>query len=332
MELDSRTTSDQPLRSPTPLDTSAVDPIRRAPTIVEKPLSLQDFISTHYLPHIRTYKRSWKTDETLFRVHILPVLGKTSITQVRRELIARLLMRMSDNGYSSGTIGRITATLKHAFHLAQRWRFIEAANNPVTELRGPPDVIRSRFLCAEEAHRLLAALEVDANKTAAQAILLMLLTGARRNEITHAKWTDLLLDRKCLFVPVAKSGKPRIIVLNDLAIEVLRKVVRLPSNPFIFPSPITGRPSPSMFFPWVRIRRRAGLPDLRLHDLRHSFASFLINRGVSLYVVQQLLGHLHIHTTQRYSHLAPELLERGANAIADIFAGHNADTQYPSSR
>jgi integrase len=220
---------------------------------------------------------------------------------------------MRDNGYASGTIGRTIATLKHAF-------FLDPDHNPAVTLRVPPDVQRSRFLSAEEAARLIAVLATDLNQTASHAILLMLLTGARRNEITQAQWTDVLWERKCLFVPISKSGKARMIVLNQRAMELLHSLVRQPGNPYIFPSPITGRPSPSLFFPWRRIRRRADLPGLRLHDLRHSFASFLVNKGVSLYVVQQLLGHLNIRTTQRYAHLAPELLERGANVMSEILA------------
>ena len=93
---------------------------------------------------------------------------------------------------------------------------------------------------------------------------------------------------------------------------------------YIFPSPITRRPSPSLYFPWQRIRVRAGLPDLRLHDLRHSFASFLVNRGVSLYVVQGLLGHGHTRYTQRYAHLAPDTLREAAETVGNVIADARA--------
>jgi site-specific recombinase XerD len=93
---------------------------------------------------------------------------------------------------------------------------------------------------------------------------------------------------------------------------------RLQGNPYIFPSPITGRPSASLHFPWSRIRKRSGLLDVRLHDLRHSFASFLVNRGVSLYVVQGLLGHSQARATQRYAHLTSDPLADAAELIRAV--------------
>jgi integrase len=131
--------------------------------------------------------------------------------------------------------------------------------------------------------RLVEALARDENQVAAKAILLLLLTGARRNEVTHARWEHVDLQSSTLFVPLSKSGKPRYVVLNGDAVDVLRSVPRLAGNPFVFPSPITGRPCASLHFPWHRIRTEAGLSDVRLHDLRHTFAGVLVNEGKELY-------------------------------------------------
>ena len=121
-----------------------------------------------------------------------------------------------------------------------------------------------------------------------------------------------------LFVPLSKSGKSRYVVLNADAVAVLRSVPRLPDNPYVFPSPVTGRPSASLYFPWHRIRTRAGLPDVRLHDLRHSFASALVNDGKDLYIVQRLLGHTNAKATQRYSHLRRDTLAEAAETMGKL--------------
>jgi hypothetical protein len=128
-------------------------------------------------------------------------------------------------------------------------------------------------------------------------------------------------ERRTLLVPISKTGKPRVIALNGQAMALLRSIPRVDGNPYIFPSPITGRPCPSLHFPWTRIKQRAILDDLRLHDLRHSFASFLVNEGVSLYVVQGLLGHTQPRTTQRYAHLAQDTLNIAAEVVANVIAG-----------
>ena len=108
-----------------------------------------------------------------------------------------------------------------------------------------------------------------------------------RAVLAYALW-----QQHTLLVPVSKSGRPRAVALNAAAVALLQSLPRTPGNEYIFPSRHTGRPSPSLFFPWDRIRHRAALTDVRLHDLRHSFASFLVNQGVSLYVVQDFLGIL----------------------------------------
>jgi integrase len=117
---------------------------------------------------------------------------------------------------------------------------------------------------------------------------------------------------------MSKTGRPRVITLSSTAIELLRSIVRTDDNPFIFPSALTGRPCPSLHFPWLRIRREADLLDLRLHDLRHSFASFLVNSGVSLYTVQHLLGHTQSRMTQRYAHLAQQTLGNAAEIVGGL--------------
>lgn len=299
------------------------DPQRQRRELRATP-TLKEFVHDRYLPHVKSYKRSWCTDETVLRLHVLPVLGAQPVDQVTNEAISDLLRAMRDKGYASGSTNRVLILLRYIYNLGRKWRVAGMNQNPTMGLSTAPDVQRDRFLTPEETQRLISAIESDENQVAAQAIMLLLLTGGRRNEITQAKWEYVNWERRTLLVPLSKSGKPRAIALNGQALDLLRAIPRIAGNPYIFPSPVNGRPSASLFFPWDRIRRRAGLKDVRLHDLRHSYASFLVNQGISLYVVQGLLGHAHSRTTQRYAHLAHETLLDAAERVSEVVAGRNA--------
>jgi integrase len=267
---------------------------------------------------VQTYKRSWQTDERLIRIHLLPRIGTLFMDEVTAEHLQQMLVSMKDTGYAPGTCARPIIIARYMFSLARKWKVPGVQENPASGFPLPRDVQRNRFLNKDEIKRLLQAIEQDENQGAAKAILLLLLTGARRNEITHAKWEHLDLESGRLLVPQSKSGKPRVIVLNKEACKVVQSIERVEGNPYIFPSSITGRPSPSLHFPWDRIRKKAGLSDVRLHDLRHTFASLLINLDYQLYEVQELLGHSNPRTTQRYAHFQSDKLTRSAEAVGKV--------------
>jgi integrase len=280
--------------------------------------ALSEFVSEKYLPFIKTYKRSWNTDETVLRIHVLPTLGRMALDEITAEHIIALVARMQEEGYAAGTSNRVIMIIRYLYNLAAKWKVPGVAANPTRGIEMGRESEKNRFLTREEAQQLVASIAADENRTAANAILLLMFTGARRNEVTQAKWEHVLWNERKLFVPLSKSGKPRWIALSPSAVSLLQSLRQDAQGEYVFPSGVTGRPCPSLWFPWRRIRARAGLEDVRLHDLRHSFASFLVNEGVSLYVVQALLGHANARTTQRYAHLANDTLSDATVIVDDI--------------
>ena len=293
--------------------------------------TLSEFVSEKYLPFIKTYKRSWNTDETVLRIHVLPALGRMALDEITAEHIIALVARMREDGYAAGTSNRVIMIIRYLYNLAAKWKVPGVTANPTRGIEMGRESEKNRFLTREEAQQLVASIAADENRTAANAILLLMFTGARRNEVTQAKWEHVLWNERKLFVPLSKSGKPRWIALSPSALSLLQSLRKNAQGEYIFPSGVTGRPCPSLWFPWRRIRARAGLEDVRLHDLRHSFASFLVNEGVSLYVVQALLGHANARTTQRYAHLANDTLSDATVIVDNIVTARSRNGGGPDT-
>ena len=196
---------------------------------------LKDFVHERYLPYVRTYKTSWQTDETVLRIHILPRFGALALDEVKTEAIADLINRMREDGYASGTMNRVIVIMRYMYNLARKWKLPGVTENPAAGLSAGPDVQRNRFLSEEETEALVRSLHVDENQTAARAIILLLLTGGRRNEITQAKWDYVDWKNKTLLVPKSKSGRARVIALNQSAIALLTAMPRLDGNDYHLP-------------------------------------------------------------------------------------------------
>lgn len=155
----------------------------------------------------------------------------------------------------------------------------------------------------------------------ALVLRLLLLTGARKNEILRLRWENIRLDLRLLTVPLSKSGRPRHIPLSEKAAAIIRSIPRTAGNPWLFPGQVPGKPLSDIYLFWNDLRRSLGLGDVRIHDLRHTFASFLVNAGHSLYEVQTILGHSDPRTTMRYAHLEQESLAAAAETASLFLAG-----------
>ena len=201
------------------------------------------------------------------------------------------------------------------FNLALRWEVAGIKTNPCA---GVPLLEENnkmeRYLSVDEAQRLYQSVCRSDNQMLKHIVSMLILTGARKREVLDAQWQDFDVERSTWRIPVTKSGKARHVPLSDGALTVLSCVPINPHTAFVFANPATNKPFVSIFYSWNTARKQAGLADVRMHDLRHSFASLLVNSGRTLYEVQKILGHTQVKTTQRYAHLSQDTLLDAANA------------------
>lgn len=279
-------------------------------------LRLDAFVAAVYLPHVRLRKRSWRVDERIARQRLSPAFGARRLDRIRRGEVEDWLRGLAEEGLCPATCNRILAVFKSVCSLAMLHGVLPAGQSPCADV--PPFRIhlqRERYLAPDEAQRLMRELERSARPEAA-AIRLLLLTGARKSEILKARWENVRLDLRLLTVPLSKSGKPRHLPLSDAAVAVIRDLPRGPGCPWLFPGHAPGKPLSDVYLFWDGLRRGLGLADVRIHDLRHTFASFLVNAGHSLYEVQKLLGHSDPRTTMRYAHLGQASLLAAAQSVS----------------
>jgi integrase len=274
-----------------------------------------EFIDAQYLPHVRAYKKSWQTDVSLLKNHLLPRFGRTYLDQITRQDIVKMHADRKDSGAAAGSANRMLIMMRYIFNLAIRWEVAGITTNPTKNVPLMPEHNkRERYLRHDEARSLYESVCRSANPVLKHIVAMLILTGCRKREVLDAKWEDFDFERRLWRIPTTKLGKPRHVPLSDGALSILTNTPRINGCPWVFANPNTKKPFISIFSAWDTARRKAGLADVRIHDLRHSFASLLINSGRSLYEVQKLLGHTQIKTTQRYAHLAPETLLEATNA------------------
>lgn len=283
------------------------------------------FVTERYLPHVKQRLRSYRDHESFCRLRLLPVWGNRRLNDIRPTDLIDLQRKLKEDGLANGTINRYTALVRRIFNLALQWEVIEG-RNPAQHADFLREQGRKLFLKEPEARRLIQALREDANQTVVSCIVLLALTGARKSEALNMRWSDVDFELRTWQVPLSKSGQPRDIPLSDSALKLIRQQPRLPDCEWVFPGEVDGRPLENVRRCWERVKRKASLPaDLRVHDLRHSFASMLVNRGRPIYEVAEILGHSQISTTKRYSHFQNERLVEAAN-IVGVIAGPSSSS------
>jgi len=280
--------------------------------------SIADLCDRYMEEHSKVHKKasSIAFETFLIRKYIKPLLGSLRTLSVTQADISKLHVSLKSTPPQAN---RILQTLSKMFNLAETWGLRPAHSNPVKGIKKYKEESRERFLSPEEISQLwnvLKELEREGKESLyfLNMIRLLMLTGARLSEIQHAKWEWIDVRNGLLNLPNSKTGK-KTIYLSPNAIQILKSIPRLPGNPYVIVGQVEGKSLNAPQKPWQRVRKLAGLNDLRIHDLRHTFASLCIAQGQSLQMVAKLLGHADTRMSERYAHLAKSSVH---DAVAQI--------------
>lgn len=277
------------------------------------------YLSEHAEP--KKKPRSIALDRSMLINIVLPAMGRRKVQAVTRKDVAKLHHDLRKTPYQAN---RVLALMSKMLNLAERWGLREDGSNPCRHVEKFKEKRRERFLSGEELARLghVLAGEERAGKempSAITAIRLLIFTGARLSEILSLRWEWVDFERCCLRLPDSKTGA-KVIPLNQPALEELERTPRLVDNPYVIPGANYGEHLVNLNKPWGRIRLKAGLPGVRIHDLRHSYASVAAAAGLGLPIIGALLGHTQAQTTARYSHLAMDPLRAATEEIGKRIA------------
>jgi integrase len=279
-------------------------------------MTYASFFEDHYLPHVKQFKRSWHRDEELYLLRIKAVFGGRRLNEITRHQIQSFLAALTEEGLAPATVRLHLVLLRYSINLSREWAMLDG-DNPASRIPLPPiDNKIEHYLDEAELQALLLTLRTDENRGVCRVCLFLISTGCRLNEALSATWDDVDMERRVFNIRATntKARKRRSVPLNDSAMEVLNELDTREAGGRLF----VGRRGAftTISRVWSRLRSKCGLKHLRLHDLRHQFASFLVNDGRTLYEVQQILGHSSSKVTERYAHLSTKTLQQAASSAS----------------
>lgn len=292
------------------LPTKAKEQVKCAPLF-------RDYAGEFWADYSRHWKPSTaKRSASCLKLQLIPYFGDMTVDAIRRTDIARFRDSLSDRPV---VFNRAIPVLSVMLQYAEQLGYRRAYSNPC---RGTPRYkirLIERYLSSIEYRRLASALDKYQNHYPKQVAIIWLLmfTGARLGEIQSLRWEYVKPPR--LMLPDSKTGA-KIIYLNKQAQSILHALPKKRNSGLIFPSRIKPAKPVSISIAWDKIRHHAAIPDVRLHDLRHSFASVAIRDGISLLIIGKLLGHALPETTARYAHLADETIQDSALRVCSSIA------------
>ena len=290
-------------------------------TLEKQSILFRDFFEDFKTKHILVaYKDQGRNNMGYAQSHILPYFGQRKLDEISSKDVRSFLDSLA---HISTTANRCFALLSMAFKKAEDWEYLPPRSNPCTGVNKYKENKKQRFLSDAELKRLENSLIEQqklqpASYCTVNAIFMILYTGCRVSEILNLKWENVHLSDSYIHLPDTKTGegaRP----LNQKAIDLLSSMTPKEGNPYVFYGKVPGQPIVEIKRAWGTILKRADIKDFRIHDLRHSFASFALKKGVPLVHVSKLLGHRNIATTMRYAHLELEQLKESTNIVNQVF-------------
>lgn len=277
-----------------------------APTIADLGAKFKE----EYIPH--HLKSSTQNEYTRnVELYIVPKLGHLKVKDLSRSDVATFHGDLAHKPYQAN---RVLGVLSKMISQAEVWDMRGEKANPCMKIKRYKEVKRERFLSKQELVRLFDALEMEEKTTpmTAAAFRLLIFTGCRLGEIQFLRWREVDFERRELRLEDSKTGR-KTVYLTDETIAILKSIPQLPDNPYVIHGTVPGQHLTDFQKPWRRIRKAAHLPDVRIHDLRHTFASIGASQNLGLPIIGKLLGHTQAQTTARYAHLGAAPV-RNANA------------------
>lgn len=316
------------------------DPLATRGAMREAP-RVTDLIARYVEVHlIHLAKLNAADQRSMMEKFIAPAWGRMLVTEVSSYDVELLLNNVADGrarpakakprnrarklqGAKPTPVraNRVGEVVRKLFAYAIKWGWRE--DNPAMGFRRRMETPRERYLSQEEIALLAAALDVAEDTRAANIIRLCMLTGARVGEVRQARFEDFNLERLSWTKPATTTKQRRVhrVPISDEAAAIVRdrRVVVVSGSPWLFPGDTVDQPVQEIRRFWARIQKEVGIPDVHIHDLRHTFASLLVSGGASLEMIGKLLGHSQMQTTQRYAHLMDSPLRAGVDAVANAF-------------
>lgn len=276
-------------------------------------ITLSALIEEYAIRHGRQRKKGWSKEENRIKNHIIPRFGDRLAYSIQHNEVA--LMHSDIGTKHQESANKIVKILSAIFNTTMKWGLLpEGFTNPCNGIDFFPPVERDRWITPEELPKIVEAIEEE--EIFARGLFWMFLfTGMRKSEWRTAKWEQIDLVRKEIRLPDTKNGKPHYLPLSNEAIAVLESTPKTESD-LVFPSPKTGKVFSDLKSHWARIKRKSGIDDIWIHDLRRTLGSWLVQSGNSLYLVGKILNHKDARTTERYARFAQNNLREALNTEA----------------